>query len=123
MAEHESDLEFDDLVHQPTRLQLFAYLYRHDGTSFGQLSDDLDLTEGNLSSHLQRMEEAGAVDIEKEFVEKKPRTTAVLTSDGRELLETHIDVLQALTNGLNEHPSSVKLRNRHIAQRSPPQVV
>ena len=71
MAEHESDLEFDDLVHQPTRLQLFAYLYRHDGTSFGQLSDDLDLTEGNLSSHLQRMEEAGAVDIEKEFVEGK----------------------------------------------------
>jgi DNA-binding MarR family transcriptional regulator len=72
MAKHERDLEFDDLVHQPTRLQLFAYLYRHDGTSFGQLSDDLDLTEGNLSSHLQRMEEAGAVDIEKEFVEKKP---------------------------------------------------
>ena len=102
IAEHESDLEFDDLVHQPTRLQLFAYLYRHDGTSFGQLSDDLDLTEGNLSSHLQRMEEAGAVDIEKEFVEKKPRTTAVLTSDGRELLETHIDVLQALINGLDE---------------------
>ena len=53
MGEHESDLEFDDLVHQPTRLQLFAYLYRHDGTSFGQPSDDLDLTEGNLSSHLQ----------------------------------------------------------------------
>ena len=48
------------------------------------------------------MEEAGAVDIEKEFVEKKPRTTAVLTSDGRELLETHIDVLQALINGLDE---------------------
>ena len=102
MAESETDLEFDDLVHQPTRLQLFAYLYRHGATSFGDLSDDLDLTQGNLSSHLQRMESADAVAIEKEFVEKKPRTTAALTDDGRDLLETHIDVLQTLIDGLDE---------------------
>lgn len=93
-------MDVDKLVHQPTRLQVFAYLYRHDETSFQDLADELDVTKGNLSSHLQRMEDADAVEIHKEFVEKRPRTTAVLTDHGRELFEDHVQALQSLIDDL-----------------------
>ncbi|WP_336034511.1 transcriptional regulator [Halobacterium yunchengense] len=93
-------MDLDKLVHQPTRLELFAYLYRHGESSFTDLTEDLELTEGNLSSHLQRMEDAGAVRIEKEFVDKRPRTTAALTDDGREMFEEHVQQLQGLIDRL-----------------------
>lgn len=73
-------MNFDKLVHQPTRLQLFAHLYAHGEVSFNDLREALDVTEGNLSSHLGRMEDAGAVEVKKEFVDKKPRTTYRLTT-------------------------------------------
>lgn len=66
-------MDFDKLVHQPTRLRLFAYLYQHGETSFQDLKAALDVTEGNLSSHLQTMEDAGAVDVEKQFVDRRPQ--------------------------------------------------
>jgi DNA-binding MarR family transcriptional regulator len=95
-------MELDKLVHQPTRLQIFAYLYRHGEAAFPTLVDELDVTEGNLSSHLQKMEEAGAVAVEKEFVDRKPQTTYELTPDGHALFEDHIDTLEALIDGLAE---------------------
>lgn len=95
-------MEFDRLVHQPTRLQLFTYLYRHGETSFPTLKDELDLTEGNLSSHLATMEEAGAVRVEKQFVDRKPQTTYELTGEGRETFEEHIGTLEALIDSIEE---------------------
>jgi len=95
-------MEFDKLVHQPTRLQVFAYLYRHGETGFSDLVEDLGLTEGNLASHLQRMEEAGAVAVHKEFVDRKPRTTYELTEEGQELFEEHVETLEALIDRLEE---------------------
>lgn len=95
-------MEFDRLVHQPTRLQLFTYLYRHGETGFPTLKDALDLTEGNLSSHLAKMEEAGAVRVEKQFVDRKPQTTYELTEEGREKFEEHIGTLEALIDSIEE---------------------
>lgn len=96
-------MEFDKLVHQPTRLQVFAYLYHHGETSFSDLVKELDLTEGgNLASHLQRMENAGAVAVHKDFVDRKPRTTCELTEEGQELFEEHIETLEALTGEPDE---------------------
>ena len=94
-------MEFDKLVHQPTRLQVFAYLYRHGETGFSDLVDELELTEGNLASHLQRMEKAEAVAVHKGFVDRKPRTTYELTEEGRELFEDHIETLEALIGDLD----------------------
>jgi DNA-binding MarR family transcriptional regulator len=93
-------MDFDKLVHQPTRLQIFAYLYQHGETPFSDLKDDLDVTEGNLSSHIQKMEDAGAVRIEKEFVDRKPRTTYELTEAGQEKFEAHIGTLESLIDDL-----------------------
>jgi DNA-binding MarR family transcriptional regulator len=95
-------MEFDKLVHQPTRLRIFAHLYRHGETRFPDLVDALEVTEGNLSSHLGRMEEAGAVSVEKSFVDRKPRTTYELTDEGRRLFEEHIETLETLIDGLEE---------------------
>lgn len=93
-------MEFNKLVHQQTRLRIFAYLYRHGRADFTELAEELDVTEGNLSSHLQTMEDEGAVAVEKEFVERKPRTTCELTEEGRELFENHVETLEELIDGL-----------------------
>lgn len=95
-------MEFDKLVHQPTRLQLFAHLYRHGETSFQELKSALGVTEGNLSSHLQTMEDAEAIRVEKEFVDRRPRTTYELTERGREQFEAHVDALEGLIGRLEE---------------------
>lgn len=93
-------MDLDKLVHQPTRLQIFAYLYRHGETGFSTLSEELDVTEGNLSSHVSTMEEAGALEVNKEFVDRTPRTSYRLTDDGREMFEAHVESLRALIDEL-----------------------
>lgn len=89
-------MELDELVHQSTRLRIFAYLYRHGETTFPELRSALDLTHGNLSSHLQRLEDADAVVVTKEFVDRRPQTTYELTDAGREQFESHVRTLDAL---------------------------
>ena len=93
-------MDLNKLVHQPTRLQIFAYIYTHGETSFSELADELDQTEGNLSSHLRQMEEAGAVNVKKEFVERKPRTSYELTEEGERLFEEHVERLETLLDRL-----------------------
>ncbi|WP_436929733.1 winged helix-turn-helix domain-containing protein [Halosimplex halobium] len=93
-------MDFDKLVHQPTRLQIFAYLYQHGETSFPDLKEALDVTEGNLASHIGKMEEADCVAVEKQFVDRKPQTTYELTDLGREKFEEHIGTLEALIEDL-----------------------
>ena len=94
-------MNFGRLVHKPTRLQVFAYLYRHGETGFSDLVEELDLTEGALASPLQRMDEAGAVAVHREFVDRKPRTTHELTEEGCELFEEHTETLETLVDDLD----------------------
>ena len=93
-------MDLNKLVHQSTRLQIFTYLYTHGETSFSELVDELDQTEGNMSSHLQQMEEADAVDVKKEFVERKPRTSYELTDEGERMFEDHIESLEEILDQL-----------------------
>jgi len=95
-------MDFDKLVHQPTRLQIFAYLYQHGETSFPDLKEALDVTEGNLASHIGTMEDADCVAVEKQFVDRKPQTTYELTDTGREKFEAHIGTLESLIGDLDE---------------------
>jgi DNA-binding MarR family transcriptional regulator len=94
-------MEFDKLVHQSTRLQIFAHLYANGETSFTALKEDLEMTEGNLSSHLQKMEDAECVRVEKQFVDRKPQTTYELTESGRTKFENHVRTLDSLIDGLD----------------------
>jgi predicted ArsR family transcriptional regulator len=95
-------MDFDKLVHQPTRLRIFAYLYRHGESTFPELVDELDVTEGNLASHMGKLEDADCVAVEKQFVDRRPQTTYRLTDLGREKFEEHIGTLEALIDSLDE---------------------
>lgn len=75
--------EIDRLIHEPVRLLLLAHLYVVESADFLFLMNQLNLTFGNLSSHMSKLEEAGYISVEKEFVEKKPITRLRLTEVGR----------------------------------------
>ena len=98
-------MELDKLVHQPTRLRIFAHLYANGETSFTTLTEELEITEGNLATHIERMEEADCVAVDKQFVDRKPRTTYRLTDRGEELFEDHIHTLEALIDDLKTDES------------------
>ncbi len=73
----------DRLVHEPSRFMIMAHLYVVESADFLFLMRQTGLTWGNLSSHLSKLEAAGYVAIEKEFLGKKPHTMLHLTDEGR----------------------------------------
>jgi DNA-binding transcriptional ArsR family regulator len=75
--------DIDRLIHEPARLMILSLLFVVESADFLFLMRQTGLTWGNLSSHLSRLEEAGYVEIEKEFVGKKPHTMLHLTDEGR----------------------------------------
>lgn len=76
--------EVNRLVHEPARLMILMVLYSVEEADFTFLINVTELTDGNLSSHLSKLQDAGYVEIEKEFVGKKPRTRLRLTEQGRQ---------------------------------------
>ena len=93
---------FDEVIHQKNRLGILAVLAEADYADFGYLKEILDLTDGNLSRHLQVLEEAGLVVIEKDFQGKRPRTRARSTRRGRKALADHLKAMQDLINRVNK---------------------
>jgi len=86
----------NELIHQPTRLKIMATLNALRGAAkleFTELRKLLDVTDGNLGTHLTTLEKAGYVDIEKSFVDKKPRTRVSLTRAGRRAFDAHVQYL------------------------------
>jgi DNA-binding transcriptional ArsR family regulator len=75
--------DLDRLIHEPARLMIAATLYLVKEADFLYLQNQTDLTKGNLSSHLAKLEEAGYVEIEKSYRGKIPMTVCRLTKTGR----------------------------------------
>ena len=73
----------DDVIHGRLRLGIMAYLSTVSPAIFGELRDKVGATDGNLSTHLRKLEEAGYVKQEKRFVGKRPQTRIFLTDEGR----------------------------------------
>ena len=73
----------DRVIHEPARLMIMTQLYVVESGDFTFLLRQTGLTWGNLSSHLSKLETAGYVEIQKEFVDRKPRTMLRLTEEGR----------------------------------------
>ena len=63
---------------------------------FGALQRQLDLTEGNLSRHMSKLEEAGYLRVQKGYQGKRPRTWVELTGTGRDALQQHLEALEQL---------------------------
>lgn len=67
-----------------------------DHVDFNTLKDTLQLTDGNLASHLRALEEADYLRVEKKFVGRKPNTAYYATNAGREAFKNHLDALEQL---------------------------
>ncbi len=88
--------ELDTVLHERGRLAIVAVLAAVESLTFIELRDELSMTDGNLSVHLQRLEEKGYVGITKHFVGRRPQTTCRLTPAGRRALTRYLDHLQAI---------------------------
>jgi DNA-binding MarR family transcriptional regulator len=89
-------LRLDDTVHQRVRLGILAVLTEARRADFTYLRDALELTDGNLSRHIQVLEEAGLVKVEKGFEGRRPRTWVEATKRGRQALEAEMSALREL---------------------------
>jgi len=78
------------------RLGIMSILMVNDSADFNMLKELLDLTDGNLASHLKALEGIGYVQSAKQFVGRKPNTQYSITEQGRESFKEHIDALEAL---------------------------
>ncbi len=86
---------FDPLLHQSVRSKLISFLIANEELPFRALKEMLDVTDGNLSSHLKKLENARFVKIEKSFEGKRPRTTIHITDEGAEAFKKYIEELRA----------------------------
>jgi len=86
----------DRRVHDPARLSILTALSACERADFLFLQRITGLTKGNLSSHLSKLEEAGLVETEKRFVNKKTQTLVRLSGDGRETIEGYWQEMQEL---------------------------
>ncbi len=91
MARHPDDnapdvqgvLDVDRVIHEPARLAIVAILAACDSADFVYLRGATSMTQGNLSAHLLKLEQAGYISVEKRFQGKKPNTVCRLTPAGR----------------------------------------
>lgn len=88
--------EIDDVIHGRLRLGVMAYLSTVSPAAFVELKAKVNATDGNLSTHLSKLEEAGYVRIEKKFEGKKPLTLVHLTDRGRAAWIEYLGRIQAL---------------------------
>lgn len=78
------------------RLGIMSVLMVEEGADFSFLRETLQLTDGNLSSHLRALEEAGYLQVEKQFVGRRPNTRYMATPKGRNAFKSHLDALERL---------------------------
>lgn len=94
--------EIDRVIHEPARLLILAYLSVVESADFLFLMNQTNLTRGNLSAHLSKLEAAGYVEIKKEFVEKIPRTLLSLTEKGRTAFQEYRRSMRQVLDSLAE---------------------
>ena len=95
-------LELDRLIHERMRLAIVSILAVRDTLSFNELKQLLGTTDGNLSVHARKLEDAGYVTCEKSFEGRTPRTDYRLTDAGRQALERYLSHMEALIQATRE---------------------
>jgi DNA-binding MarR family transcriptional regulator len=94
--------DLDRVIHSPTRLKILLVLMSVDEADFTFISNATDLTRGNLSANLSKLEDAGYVKIEKKFIERVPKTIASITKSGEEALENYSNLLGPILDALRK---------------------
>lgn len=92
----------DPIIHVRVRLGIVSALAVEDSLTFNELKERLDTSDGNLSVHARKLEEAGYIEISKSFDGRIPRTDYRLTKAGRRALEQYLDHMEALIESVRE---------------------
>src|SRR6266576_4046969 len=91
--------ELDEIIHQPLRLKIMAALNAlpaGTGLEFSKLKQLTGATDGNLGAHIETLSKAGYVEVDKDFVGKKPQTTVTATATGRGAFARHVAYLKEI---------------------------
>lgn len=89
---HKLNRQFESRV----RLGIMSVLAVNDQVDFNTLKELLDVTDGNLASHLSALEKANMVEVRKQFIGRKPNTSYLITAYGRKAFNEHLDYLARL---------------------------
>ena len=89
---------FDPLIHQPLRTQIISLLVKNELMSFKMFKEALDVTDGNLSTHIKKLVEAEYISEEKFFEDKKPKTIYKITPLGVKQFQIYVKQLKELIN-------------------------
>ena len=101
----------------PARLSILSYLYFTRTAKFTDLQKTLNLTSGNLSSHLRKLESLGLIRISKRFVELKPTTLVVITQEGAERVRAQLQKMRELVAAAVEREPIARPQNaRGVAE-------
>jgi len=95
--------ELDRLIHERMRLGIVSALAANESLSFNDLKKLLDTTDGNLSVHARKLEDAKYIACEKYFEGRLPRTVYRLTPAGRQALERYLNQMEALIHSMRAH--------------------
>ncbi len=101
-AEKANPVELDRLIHGRVRLGIVSALAVNESLTFNELKERLDTSDGNLSVHARRLEDAGYLECTKSFEGRLPRTEYRLTTSGRKALERYLDHMEALIERVRE---------------------
>jgi len=100
-----SILKVDRMIHEPARFLVMAYLVIVESADFLFLANQTGLSRGNLSSHLSKLEDAGYIEVHKEFVKKIPRTVLSLTENGNTAFHIYCKHIRNIQNNIPDDPS------------------
>ena len=89
-------LQLDRVIHEKGRLGLMSMLAASPELSFTELRDTLNMTDGNLTTHIRTLQEAGYVSVTKSFRDNRPLTTCALTSAGKKAFTNYINLLESI---------------------------
>lgn len=98
----EKSTDFDRLIHERTRLAIVSALAANKRLTFNDLKSILQISDGNLSSHARKLEDAGYVSCKKEFDGRVPRTQYALTASGRKALKSYISHMESLIKAMKK---------------------
>lgn len=96
--------KLDDVIHGRMRLGIMAYLAESEVADFNELKAVLEATQGNLSIHLRKLEDAGYIQIEKGFLGRKPLTRARITPEGRKAFAGYLEAIAKLVGQAGARP-------------------
>jgi DNA-binding MarR family transcriptional regulator len=92
----QSFLQLDRVIHEKGRLAIMSMLAASPELSFTEMRDTLKMTDGNLTTHIRTLQEAGYISVTKSFRDNRPLTTCALTAAGKKAFTSYINLLESI---------------------------